>query len=174
MSTNGFKPKTTKKIKVNKKTNVTLDTKHNEFVQNFEKVENEEIPSLQDEKKLLIMKLNNEKPGLEEKLNMQDRIQEINLEIRNLRSSKKDYYLKNSKHIFDYFEGKKNISNMEAQSNSSKNNKVDSFFKISQPENTNKTASNNIVKQYLSNIDESFIDVNNFVKTSFYLYDFIS
>jgi parvulin-like peptidyl-prolyl isomerase len=166
MSTNGFKPKTTKKIKVNKKTNVTLDTKHNEFVELFEKVENEDIPTLQNEKKDLIDKLNNERPGLEEKLNIQDRIQDINSEIRKLRSNKKDYYLKNSQHIFDYFESKKNISNMEAQSNTSKNNKVDSFFKISQPENTNKSTSNNIVKQYLSNIDESFIDVNNFVKSS--------
>ena len=166
MSTNGFKPKTTKKIKIGKNTNVTLDTKHNEFVETFENNENEKIPALQIEKRELFDKLNNEKPNLEDRLNIQDRIQEINGEIKILRTKKKDYYLKNSKHIFEYFEGKKSISNRAAQSSSSKNNKVDSFFKISQPESSNEISSNNIVKEYLSNIDESFIDINNFIKSS--------
>ena len=166
MSTNGFKPKTTKKIKIGKNTNVTLDTKHNEFVEIFENNENEKIPALQIEKRKLFDKLNNEKPNLEDRLNIQDRIQEINDEIKILRTKKKDYYLKNSKHIFEYFEGKKSISNRASQSSSSKNNKVDSFFKISQPESSNEISSNNIVKEYLSNIDESFIDINNFIKSS--------
>ena len=166
MSTNGFKPKTNKKIKIGKNTNVTLDTKHNEFVELFENNETEKIPSLQNEKRELFNKLNTEKPNLEERLNIQDRIQEINEEIKILRAKKKDYYLKNSKHIFEYFEGKKSISSRAPQSSLSKNSKVDSFFKISQPESTNENSSSNIVKEYLSNIDESFIDINNFIKSS--------
>jgi len=166
MSTNGFKPKTMKKIKINKNKSTTLDSKHNEFIQNFENDENEKIPLLKIEKTKLYERLNNDVLTLEEKLNMQDKISEINQEIKNARLKKKQYYLNNSKHIFDYFEGKKNISNLEIQSNSCKNSKVDSFFKISNYNGPATNTSNNIVKEYLSNIDENFIDVNSFIKSS--------
>ena len=41
--------------------------------------------------------------------------------------SKKDILIDNSKHIFDYFENKKNISKLEG-TNSSKNKRVDNFL----------------------------------------------
>ena len=55
---------------------------------------------------------------------------------------------------------------MDASSSTSKNNKVGNFFKLKTDETFSTNTSNNIVKQYLSNIDESFIDVNAFVKPS--------
>ena len=45
-----FKPKTVKKIKVNKKNSTTLDGKHKEFVNEFNKDENDKIPLLKKEK----------------------------------------------------------------------------------------------------------------------------
>ena len=166
MSTTGFKPKTTKKIKVNKNKNITLDSKHNEFIQAFESDETERIPLLRSEKTDLYAKLNSGTLSLEEKLNIQDKITEINQEIKDVRLKKKHYYLNNSRHIFDYFEGKKNISNMEIPPASSKNSKVDSFFKINTTPSETKNMSNNIVTEYLSNIDENFIDVSCFMKNT--------
>jgi len=164
MSTNGFKPKTAKKIKVGKNANVTLDSKHNEFVEAFDKDEQEKIPALQQEKIELYSKLNNDKMILEEQLRIKDRIGEINEEIKQLRVRKKNYYLSNSKHVFDYFESKKNISNMDASTSSSKNSKIGNFFKLHIDTEYETNNSNNIVKTYLSGIDHNFIDVNSFVK----------
>ena len=39
-----FKPKTTKKIIVNQKDTITLDTKHNEIIEGFKKENDEIIP----------------------------------------------------------------------------------------------------------------------------------
>jgi hypothetical protein len=52
-----FKPKTTKKIKVNKKTSTTLDGKHKEFINEFNKDEQDKIPKLKNEKKEIMNKL---------------------------------------------------------------------------------------------------------------------
>ena len=48
-----FKPKTTKKIRVNHKDTITLDSKHNEFLEKFKNAENNEIPKLKTKKKEL-------------------------------------------------------------------------------------------------------------------------
>ena len=45
-----FKPKSAKKIKFNKKSSITLDGKHKEFLNEFSKDENDRIPDLQLEK----------------------------------------------------------------------------------------------------------------------------
>ncbi len=166
MFTNGFKPKTAKKIKVAKNANVTLDSKHSEFVEIFDKNDNEKIPNLKQEKTSLYEKINTESMTLEDKLSIRDRISEINNEIKLLRLKKKDYYLSNSKHVFEYFETKKNISNMETNAGGQKNSKIDTFFKLNTPSDTNQHTYNNIVKTYLSGIDQSFIDMNTFVKSS--------
>ena len=48
-----FKPKATRKIKINEKDNITLDNKHNEFIERFKKIEKEIIPELQKKKQEL-------------------------------------------------------------------------------------------------------------------------
>lgn len=47
---------------------------------------------------------------IEQLLDYKDRILEIRTMIKELKQKKKEYYLNNSKHIFDYFEDKQNIS----------------------------------------------------------------
>ena len=170
-----FKPKTTKKIKVNKKSIVTLDGKHNEFINEFNKDEQDKIPKLKNEKGEILGKLkeNEETQNLsiEQVLDLKDRIEEINEEIKNIKMKKKEYFLDNSKYIFDYFENKKNISNGVENANKSKSKILNSFFKINQDE-TNQDANNinnknnNIFKKYLSNIDDSFLDINAFIRPS--------
>ena len=167
MSANGFKVKPAKKTKTNDSINVTLDGKHKEIMTKFEKDSTQTIPELQEQKTELIKTLNETSLTVEERLSIQDKVKDINTKIKNLKSKKKEYLLDNSKHIFDYFENKKNISNMES-SNTSKNKMVDNFFKISgkTEKDVSNNNTNNIVNKYLSNVDESFININSFIHSS--------
>jgi hypothetical protein len=163
-----FKPKTNKKIKFNKKTAMTLDTKHNEFLNEFSKDENDRIPNLKLERQILKNKLLKEN-SLEQKLEIEDNIYEITQKIKEIKSKKKEYFLDNSKFIFDYFENKKNISDgnaIQTNINTTKTKLVNSFFKIKEDESKKSLIQNensNIFQSYLTNIDEGFLDINSFV-----------
>jgi hypothetical protein len=163
-----FKPKTVKKIKVNKKNSTTLDGKHKEFVNEFNKDENDKIPRLKKEKAEIKSIL--EKNALENTLTIEqvmdyrDKLAEITNEIKQMKSKKLDYFLDNSKYIFDYFENKKDISTGNAVTN--KNKMLESFFKLNTPNSSSviESKNNNIFQKYLSNIDETFLDINAFLR----------
>ena len=104
-----FKPKSAKKIKFNKKSSITLDGKHKEFLNEFSKDENDRIPELQLEKYELKELLQKTTLTVEQQLEYQDKINEINETIKQIKGRKMEYFLDNSKFIFDYFENKKNI-----------------------------------------------------------------
>jgi hypothetical protein len=165
-----FKPKTTKKIKVNKKKTTTLDGKHKEMMNEFNRDEEDNIPKLREERETLRLLIDtnqhNSTLTQEQVLDYIDRLNEIKNEISILKKKKKEYFLDNSKFLFDYFENKKNISNGETTTK--KTQLLDAFFKKNKDdvgaiiEQTN----NNIFQQYLSNIDESFLDINAFVHST--------
>jgi hypothetical protein len=159
-----FKPKPIKKIKYNKKNSITLDGKHKEFMNEFSRDDYELIPKLKAERKLLQTKLENPDLTVEQKLDINDRKNEINETIKEYKLKKKEYLLDNSKFVFDYFENKKNISTGSIMS---KNQKLNSFFKIKEDDTFNETTfqqkTHNIVQKYLSNIDDNFLDLNSFV-----------
>jgi hypothetical protein len=170
-----FKPKATKKIKFCKKYTTTLDSKHKEFVNEFIKDEFDKIPNLKEEKCTLIKQLEqNNNLIIEEIMDIKDRIKEITETIKNLKTKKTNYFLNNSKYIFEYFENKKNINNVEITNkvvSSNKNQLLFNIFKLKQEttikdndkditENKNK----NLVQKYLSNIDDAFLDMNSFVR----------
>ena len=160
-----FKPKTNKKFIYNKKNAITLDSKHKEFLNEFNKDERDRIPELEIEKHNLKEKMKDSTIAIEALLEFKDRIKEINTIIKELKNKKKDYLLDNSKYIFEYFENKKSISN-GTQTNSNKKQLLNSFFKIKNDENEQniqRNKNNNIVMNYLSNIDDNFLDVNSFV-----------
>jgi len=164
-----FKPKTTKKIKINKKNSTTLDGKHREFINDFNKDELDRIPKLKSERFELREKLNENETSnimsIEQVMECKDRIEEINEKIKSLKHKKMDYFLDNSKYIFDYFENKKNISNNNNNA-INKTKLLDNFFKINKDNDNLKmreNKNNNIFQKYLSNIDESFIDINSFL-----------
>ena len=101
-----FKPKYIKKIKFNKKTAVTLDTKHKEFLTEFTNDETDVIPELKAERRELKTKLLNEydELTLEGRIDLEDKVAEITARIREINAKKKEYFLDNSKFIFEYFE----------------------------------------------------------------------
>ena len=149
-----FKPKVNKKINVNSKSIVTLDKKHKEFCDKFEYDEFTEIPKLEEKKKELIKNLNNSK-NIDEKMEIKDEIINIKNSIKEIKKKKKDYYLNNSKFIFDYFEDKKDINK-----GNTKTKKLNAFFNLENNKEDEKQMS--IVNSYLSNIDDNFIDLNNY------------
>jgi hypothetical protein len=166
-----FKPKATKKITVCKKYTSTLDGKHKEFVNEFIKDEFDNIPRLKEERYSLKKQLELETDlQIEQIMEIKDRIKEITETIKSLKNKKNNYYLDNSKYIFEYFENKKNINNIEENKNvTSKNQLLFNIFKIKQnnagiDNNINENKNKNIVQKYLSNIDESFLDMNAFIR----------
>ena len=189
-----FKPKLEKKIFIDKKISTTLDGKHSEFVDQFQYDEENTIPELKKEKLKLQEKLTklqktyDSSLSIEEIMDIKDKIKEIQNSIKKIKEKRKKYYLDNSKYIFDYFENKKSISNdvfvgsggsvtidescISNKINSGlitteKTKKLASFFKLKDNHNiTIENKNNNIVKKYLSNIDDAFIDVNHFVNNS--------
>lgn len=162
-----FKPKSSKKIKFNKKSAVTLDTKHKEFLNEFLKDE-DHITNYKKEIKTLKKKLVEEKElNIEERLDIEDRISELKELINEIKFKKKTYFLDNSKFIFEYFENKKNISTgTNAQTVTNKSKLVNNFFKIKEENESTKIVqkeNNNIVLKYLTNVSDDFLDINNFV-----------
>jgi hypothetical protein len=163
-----FKPKSNRKIQVNKKTQVTLDSKHKEFLNDFTRDNNSIMPELKVERKNLREQLESgEVINIEQKMDIEDKISEITQKIKDIKAKKKEYFLDNSKYIFDYFENKKNISDGNVSKyESNKNTLLNNFFKIKKDETNivkSENKNNNIVQKYLSNIDDSFLDVNTYV-----------
>ena len=160
-----FKPKTNKKIKISKKNATTLDGKHKEFVNQFVEEEQGTIPELKAEIKDLRSQLENQHLSVEQQLDLKDRIDEQQKSIYNIRIKKKEYYLDNSKYIFDYFENKKNISKSNSEPClTTRTNMINTFFKIKEENDTQVDNKNkNIVMKYLSNIDDTFLDVNMYI-----------
>ena len=166
-----FKPKTSKKIKVNKKNSITIDNKHNEIMNDFSKEEQDIIPLLKEEREMLkkeLLEKENEL-NIEQKLDIKDRVKEISNNIKEMKSKKKEYFLDNSNLIFDYFENKKNISIGSSCSNNNnvKSKIISSFFKIKETKDDyekEEKINNNIVQKYLSGIDENFLDIQSFVQ----------
>jgi len=166
-----FKPKTSKKIKVCKKYTSSLDSKHKEFVNEFIKDEFDTIPRIKEERYMLNKQLELEnKLTIDQIMEIKDRIKDINETIKELKHKKNNYFLNNSKYIFEYFENKKNINNIEETNKvvTSKNQLLFNIFKIKQEKDKNidENKNKNLVQKYLTNIDESFLDMNAFVRDS--------
>jgi hypothetical protein len=167
-----FKPKPNKKLIFNKKTSVTLDSTHKGFLNEFSKNE-DVIINYKNEISILNNQLNNKNNilGFDEKIEITDKINELKNNIKNIKYKKKEYFLDNSKYIFEYFENKKNISIVTSQTQPTNKSKiVNTFFKIKETDNDDviqpedsPNDKNNIILKYLTNVSPDFLDVNNFV-----------
>ena len=166
-----FKPKNTKIIKPDKKSSITLDGKHSEFLAEFTNDETVIIPKLKKKKKNLINKLKHPDINIEQRLETSDEINNIIKEIKELKKKKLDYFLNNSKYIFGYFENKKNISNdeteLECANITTKPNLLNDYFKLKDTSipliNENQIKNNNIVQKYFNNIDNTNLNMDAFV-----------
>jgi hypothetical protein len=155
-----FKPKTNKKINIDEKTITTLDTKHKLILNEIQEQENN-IPKLQkifeDYKHRIKNKTYN---SVDEKLDILDKIKSLKLEIYIIKNKRNDYFLNNSKYIFNYFENKKDICK---DTNSKK--VLNNFFeKYNQKKNETNNDEINDVKKYFINVDTNFIDINDYIE----------
>ena len=156
-----FKPKNTKKIEISKRTSTTLDGKHKEITEAIKKEQDELLPSLIQQKNEVTKKLK-EKVTLEDKLELQDKLTDIKDQINQLHKREKDYFLNNSSFIFEYFENKKKIAEC-----TNKTTILDTFFSINKNDDQKKECISNEkknIQKYLTNVDDSFLDINNFVQ----------
>ena len=149
-----FKPKSKKKIKANSKSNITLDSKHNEKISEFKTITEKTIPKLQSDKSKIKERLKNKKITLEQKLELTDKLNEIKKQIRINKKKEKEYFLNNSEHIFAYFEKKKNVSE-----GNSKRKILHSFFAKDKKTVVDTREETNITQKYLCNIDQSYLNI---------------
>jgi hypothetical protein len=106
----------------------TIDQKHAEMLNHFHTLETETIPTLQKERENLMEMIKYLKDSeIDKYMEIKDRVLQLNKKIKAMKSEKKQYFLDNSRYIFDYFEEKKKISH----GTNDQNKKVlNSFFKI--------------------------------------------
>ena len=156
-----FKPKNTKKIILSKKNITTQDSKHKEITDLLNKDKDETLPSLLKQKDELKQKMKMVCLSIDEQLELRDKLHEIKEKIKEINKKEKDYLLNNSSYIFEYFENKKKIADC-----SNKTTLLDNFFKIKNDDNISKDELNKEkqnIQTYLANVDENFLDINNFV-----------
>jgi hypothetical protein len=96
-------------------------------------------------------------------MDIKDNIIELKKNMNILQKRKLNYFLDNSKYIFDYFENKKKVSLGEI---TNKNNMLNNFFKINNNNEKIDSTNNNIFSKYLSNIDNSCFNMDDFVQQS--------
>jgi glycerol-3-phosphate responsive antiterminator len=77
----------------------TLDNKHNEIIKSFKHNEEVVIPKYLKQIEKLELMLNKSK----KKMELLDNINKCKNIIKSLKNKEKNYYLNNSKYIFDYF-----------------------------------------------------------------------
>ena len=155
-----FKPKTNKKIVSDNKNQITLDNKHNELLEKFDKNESELIPEYKEKIIKLKYRLNTEKLNVSDRLDIKDDIKDLKKKIVKLEKEKKDYFLNNSKYIFDYFENKKEISE-----GTNKTTILNSFFKTKEEkvDKTKNIMNNTNLQKYMINNNEKYYDINNYI-----------
>ena len=158
-----FKHKTNKKIFVDKKRIMTLDSVHRELQCEFNIINSEVLPTLIRRKNEIVKRLNDSEIILEvnDKIELQDSLYDIKEEIYKNKKKIKDYYLNNSRFIFDYFENKKEITN-----GTNKTTILNSFFKVNDKtfdENALTRANDNNVQKFFTTLDQTFININDYM-----------
>ena len=140
---------------MNKKT-ATLDSKHNEKMCEFDKIENKLIPAWKEERKKLIL-AKDKAENIVDRLKMADGIQELTKKIRKNRKLRKCYLLENSQYIFDYFEKKKEVS-----AGNSKKKILHAFFDKNEKKSVVKKQYCNDIQKYFEAVDEKTINIENY------------
>jgi len=153
-----FKPKNTKKIVISRRDNTTLDGKHKELLDGFRKQTEETLPGLRETKKILQKELKEHKGTVEEYLELEDNLRLVRQKIKDIKKEEKEYLLSNSKYVFEYFENKKKIAQ-----GTNKTTVLDDFFNVNKSVIDTKAKERTNVQKYLTNVDDSFLDVGNFV-----------
>ena len=147
---------------------LSIDKKHDEMLNYFNNNEEVVIPSLEAEKSNLINEIKNlSKLDVDKYMELKDKINDIKIKVKQLKSEKKKYFIDNSNYIFKYFEEKKSISNGD---NSQNMNVLNTFFKIkSNDKNTSNVNSDKYknsritYSNYWKNVNNEIINIKDFV-----------
>ncbi len=154
-----FKPKNDKKIQFNQKSIQTLDKKHDEKIKHIQEEENN-LPHLNKKLEYIENKIKYhegnssiQKKWIRKKANVEKKIQYIE-------KKHTSYYLKNAKHIFHYFENKKEITK-----DNNKKKVLYNFFNIpqGQDEVEKDLSVQDSMKQYFKNNDTTFLELDDYV-----------
>ena len=140
----------------------TIDEKHKELLNSFHINKMTVIPEMKlkiiEKKKKLITTRK-----IEDYMDLKDEILELQQNVKKLRSLKKKYLIDNSKHIFNYFEEKKEISEGGGTVNV---NALNNFFnrnKISNDANKDFLHPKNKYNAYWKNVNDEITVSNDFV-----------
>ena len=143
----------------------TIDEKHKEITEQFQKNINEVIPNLENEIRTLTEKLESTKKttNIEEFLNIKEKIKFKKREIKRIINYEKNYYLENSKNIFTYFEHNKSIS--VGGGNSSILNK---FFKVATVNDSENhidryNRARFVYQNYWKNVSNDYINIQDYI-----------
>lgn len=150
------------------KSSSTIDEKHTEMLNKFHENETIRIPQLMAEKtrlKSLVATL--QENEIDTYMEIKDKVQDIQRQIKSLRGEKKRYLLDNSKYIFDYFEEKKKISSGDNNQNV---NVLNTFFKIkakdtitADPKSDKYAQSKLLYQNYWRNVSNELTSIQDFV-----------
>ena len=112
----------------------TLDAKHDEVLS---QISNEEksVEQLEETIRYIKSRLKNDQLGisLSEHFDLKEEIKTTKSKIHSIKKKRDQYYLQNSKYIFQYFENKQSIAT-DAE-NKNKNYILNDFFKLNRPNN---------------------------------------
>ena len=161
------------------RSNDTLDSKHNEIIKNFNYDKNILLPKYLKEIETLQNNYetnnnNNNEKNNEINESVKNKIIDIKNKIYLIKKKEKEYYLNNSKYLFDYFEKKKDINNTKSNTNTkTKNNlKIQNFFNISDNSNNIYNNNNDSDNDNKKNIDKYFYNINKInLNINNYIYD---
>lgn len=168
----GFKNIHANKLKIKRmKNSKTIDEKHTEMLSMFNKNNSEVIPNLKEEIENLKKNLKTlKKPmKIDEFMETKDKIKLKHQQIKSFENNEKQYFLDNSKYIFDYFEQKKDIS---SGSNKKNTNVLNSFFKIvnnketMNPNSLKYNQSKMTYQNYWKNVTNDYINIQDYIISS--------
>ena len=149
------------KKKRTQQSNITIDEKHTQMLNEFNKVDVDTIPQLESTRAILKRQLHAlDENDIDQRMEIKDKIRDVTEQLKKYRSMKNEYLLNNVSYIFNYFEEKKKIS---AGGEMGNKNILNSFFKIksetdvaSNPKyQTSKTFYNN----YWKNVNKDYVQM---------------
>lgn len=154
-------PNHSTKKKRTQQSNITIDEKHTQMLNEFNKVDVDTIPQLESTRAILKRQINAlDENDIDQRMEIKDKIRDVTEQLKKYRSMKNEYLLNNVSYIFNYFEEKKKIS---AGGEMGNKNILNSFFKIksetdvaSNPKyQTSKTFYNN----YWKNVNKDYVQM---------------
>jgi hypothetical protein len=154
-------PNHSTKKKRTQQSNITIDEKHTQMLNEFNKVDVDTIPQLESTRAILKKQLHAlDENDIDQRMEIKDKIRDVTEQLKKYRSMKNEYLLNNVSYIFNYFEEKKKIS---AGGEMGNKNILNSFFKIKSEtdvaSNPKYQTSKNFYNNYWKNVNKDYVNM---------------